>query len=158
MTPALSAHSESEQVVDMAFLGTRAGLLRSSLFVGSEKVSDKRFLTPADEDSMFTLDHFPLWYRQAAEHPPGSMVFNLRSAEGPESPSEPAVVTVSTAVAVSVDNRTAIAAGMYRSDQDPLSSLCECQACLGNVESIMCGCHQLQLCPQHSGCGRRISV
>lgn len=41
MPPALSAHSESKQVVDMAFLGTRAGLLRSSLFVGSEKVSDK---------------------------------------------------------------------------------------------------------------------
>ncbi|KAG5212667.1 hypothetical protein JEQ12_015096 [Ovis aries] len=109
---ALNSSDESEQVVDMAFLGTRAGLLRSSLFVGSEKVSDKRFLTPADEDSMFTLDHFPLWYRQAAEHPPGSMVFNLRSAEGPESPSEPAVVTVSTAVAVSVDNRTAIAAAV----------------------------------------------
>ncbi|KAB0348674.1 hypothetical protein FD754_013531, partial [Muntiacus muntjak] len=81
---ALNSSDESEQVVDMAFLGTRAGLLRSSLFVGSEKVSDKKFLTPADEDSMFTLDHFPLWYRQAAEHPPGSMVFNLRSAEGPE--------------------------------------------------------------------------
>lgn len=41
MTPASSAHSESERMVDMAFLGTRAGLLRSSLFVGSEKVSDK---------------------------------------------------------------------------------------------------------------------
>ncbi|XP_055435660.1 voltage-dependent calcium channel subunit alpha-2/delta-4 [Bubalus kerabau] len=109
---ALNSSDESKQVVDMAFLGTRAGLLRSSLFVGSEKVSDKRFLTPADEDSMFTLDHFPLWYRQAAEHPPGSMVFNLRSADGPESPSEPAVVTVSTAVAVSVDNRTAIAAAV----------------------------------------------
>ncbi|XP_040089446.1 voltage-dependent calcium channel subunit alpha-2/delta-4 [Oryx dammah] len=109
---ALNSSNESKQVVDMAFLGTRAGLLRSSLFVGSEKVSDKRFLTPADEDSMFTLDHFPLWYRQAAEHPPGSMVFNLRSAEGPESSSEPAVVTVSTAVAVSVDNRTAIAAAV----------------------------------------------
>ncbi|KAB0385404.1 hypothetical protein FD755_000360 [Muntiacus reevesi] len=81
---ALNSSDESEQVVDMAFLGTRAGLLRSSLFVGSEKVSDKKFLTPADEDSMFTLDHFPLWYRQAAEHPPGSMVFNLRSAEGPD--------------------------------------------------------------------------
>ena len=46
----------------------------------------RKFLTPADEDSMFTLDHFPLWYRQAAEHPPGSMVFNLRSAEGPGKP------------------------------------------------------------------------
>ncbi|KAB1254659.1 Voltage-dependent calcium channel subunit alpha-2/delta-4, partial [Camelus dromedarius] len=108
---ALNISEESERVVDMAFLGTRAGLLRSSLFVGSEKVSDKGFLTPADEASVFTLDHFPLWYRQAAEQPPGSMVFNLRSAEGPESPSQPVVVTVSTAVAVTVDGRTAIAAG-----------------------------------------------
>ncbi|XP_074213705.1 voltage-dependent calcium channel subunit alpha-2/delta-4 [Camelus bactrianus] len=109
---ALNISEESERVVDMAFLGTRAGLLRSSLFVGSEKVSDKGFLTPADEASMFTLDHFPLWYRQAAEQPPGSMVFNLRSAEGPESPSQPVVVTVSTAVAVTVDGRTAIAAAV----------------------------------------------
>lgn len=41
VTPAVFSSSESERVVDMAFLGTRAGLLRSSLFVGSEKVSDK---------------------------------------------------------------------------------------------------------------------
>ncbi|EPY86957.1 voltage-dependent calcium channel subunit alpha-2/delta-4 [Camelus ferus] len=118
---ALNISEESERVVDMAFLGTRAGLLRSSLFVGSEKVSDKGFLTPADEASMFTLDHFPLWYRQAAEQPPGSMVFNLRSAEGPESPSQPVVVTMSTAVAVTVDGRTAIAAELARSS-DPQSA------------------------------------
>uniref|UniRef100_A0A8D1I9D9 Calcium voltage-gated channel auxiliary subunit alpha2delta 4 n=2 Tax=Sus scrofa TaxID=9823 RepID=A0A8D1I9D9_PIG len=109
---ALNISDESERVVDMAFLGTRAGLLRSSLFVGSEKVSDKQFLTPADDASMFTLDHFPLWYRQAAEQPPGNMVFNLRSVEGQESPGEPEVVTVSTAVAVTVDERTAIAAAV----------------------------------------------
>nr|XP_030690324.1 voltage-dependent calcium channel subunit alpha-2/delta-4 [Globicephala melas] len=108
----LNTSDESEHVVDMAFLGTRAGLLRSSLFVGSEKVSDKRFLTPADEASIFTLDHFPLWYRQAAEQPPGSMVFNLYSAEGPENTDKPMVVTVSTAVAVTMDNRTAIAAAV----------------------------------------------
>uniref|UniRef100_A0A8D1SQP8 VWFA domain-containing protein n=1 Tax=Sus scrofa TaxID=9823 RepID=A0A8D1SQP8_PIG len=83
---ALNISDESERVVDMAFLGTRAGLLRSSLFVGSEKVSDKQFLTPADDASMFTLDHFPLWYRQAAEQPPGNMVFNLRSVEGQGNP------------------------------------------------------------------------
>uniref|UniRef100_A0A8C0QZI0 Calcium voltage-gated channel auxiliary subunit alpha2delta 4 n=1 Tax=Canis lupus dingo TaxID=286419 RepID=A0A8C0QZI0_CANLU len=108
---ALNASDESKQAVDMAFLGTRAGLLRSSLFVGSEKVSDKKFLTPEDEDSVFTMDHFPLWYRQAAEQPAGSFVFNLRSAEGPEGPSQPMVVTASTAVAVTVDKKTAIAAG-----------------------------------------------
>uniref|UniRef100_A0A2K6LKN7 Calcium voltage-gated channel auxiliary subunit alpha2delta 4 n=1 Tax=Rhinopithecus bieti TaxID=61621 RepID=A0A2K6LKN7_RHIBE len=103
---------EAEQVVDMAFLGTRAGLLRSSLFVGSEKVSDRKFLTPEDEASVFTLDSFPLWYRQASEHPAGSFVFNLRWAEGPESTGEPTVVTASTAVAVTVDKKTAIAAAV----------------------------------------------
>ncbi|KAF0882732.1 CA2D4 protein, partial [Crocuta crocuta] len=109
---ALNTSDDSEQVVDMAFLGTRAGLLRSSLFVGSEKVSDKRFLTPEDEASIFTMDHFPLWYRQAAEHPAGSFVFNLRSAEAPESPGQTMVVTASTAVAVTVDKKTAIAAAV----------------------------------------------
>ncbi|XP_054300085.1 voltage-dependent calcium channel subunit alpha-2/delta-4 isoform X5 [Pongo pygmaeus] len=109
---ALNISKESEQVVDMAFLGTRAGLLRSSLFVGSEKVSDRKFLTPEDEASVFTLDRFPLWYRQASEHPAGSFVFNLRWAEGPESAGEPMVVTASTAVAVTVDKKTAIAAAV----------------------------------------------
>ncbi|XP_004773795.1 voltage-dependent calcium channel subunit alpha-2/delta-4 [Mustela putorius furo] len=109
---ALNASDESEQVVDMAFLGTRAGLLRSTLFVGSEKVSDKKFLTPEDEASVFTLDGFPLWYRQAAEQPAGSFVFNLRSAEGAESPGQPMIVTASTAVAVTVDRKTAIAAAV----------------------------------------------
>uniref|UniRef100_A0A8C4LJR1 Calcium voltage-gated channel auxiliary subunit alpha2delta 4 n=1 Tax=Equus asinus asinus TaxID=83772 RepID=A0A8C4LJR1_EQUAS len=111
---ALNISDESEHGVDVAFLGTRAGLLRSSLFVGSEKVSDKKFLTPEDEASVFTMDRFPLWYRQAAEQPPGSFVFNLRSAEGPESPGEPVAVTASTAVAVTVDEKTAIAAGRGR--------------------------------------------
>ncbi|XP_059539946.1 voltage-dependent calcium channel subunit alpha-2/delta-4 isoform X2 [Myotis daubentonii] len=109
---ALNASEESEHVADMAFLGTRAGLLRSSLFVGSEKVSNKKFLTPEDKASVFTMDHFPLWYRQAAEQPAGSFVFNLRTPEGPEGPGEPGVVTVSTAVAVTVDEKTAIAAAV----------------------------------------------
>nr|XP_003410807.1 voltage-dependent calcium channel subunit alpha-2/delta-4 [Loxodonta africana] len=104
--------SEDSKDVDMAFLGTRAGLLRSGLFVGSEKVSNKKFLTPEDEASIFTMDHFPLWYRQAAEQPAGSFVFNLHSAEAPESPGEAAVVTASTAVAMTVDKKTAIAAAV----------------------------------------------
>uniref|UniRef100_A0A2K6SEQ2 Calcium voltage-gated channel auxiliary subunit alpha2delta 4 n=1 Tax=Saimiri boliviensis boliviensis TaxID=39432 RepID=A0A2K6SEQ2_SAIBB len=119
---ALNISEESEQVADMAFLGTRAGLLRSSLFVGSEKISDRKFLTPEDEASVFTLDRFPLWYRQASEHPAGSFVFNLRWAEGPESAGEPMVVTASTAVAVTVDKKTAIAAGVTFS----LSSSFQC--------------------------------
>ncbi|XP_004710527.2 voltage-dependent calcium channel subunit alpha-2/delta-4 [Echinops telfairi] len=109
---ALNSSEEPQEVVDMAFLGTRAGLLRSGLFVGSEKVADKKFLTPEDEDSTFTRGHFPLWYRQAAEQPAGSFVYNLRSAEAPESPGEPAVVTVSTAVTLTVDRKTAIVAAV----------------------------------------------
>ncbi|KAM6216225.1 voltage-dependent calcium channel subunit alpha-2/delta-4 [Rhynchocyon petersi] len=109
---ALNMSEESESVVDMAFLGTRAGILRRGLFVGSEKVSDKKFLTPEDKASIFTMDRFPLWYRQAAEQPAGSFVFNLRSAEAPEGPGEPVVVTASTAVSVTVDKKTAIAAAV----------------------------------------------
>ncbi|ELV13209.1 Voltage-dependent calcium channel subunit alpha-2/delta-4 [Tupaia chinensis] len=110
---ALNISDESDQVVDVAFLGTRAGLLRRSLFVGSEKVSDRKFLTPEDEASVFTLDNFPLWYRQASEQPAGSFVFNLRREEDAEGTDEPLVVTASTAVAVTVDEKTAIAAEMY---------------------------------------------
>ncbi|XP_045051452.2 voltage-dependent calcium channel subunit alpha-2/delta-4 isoform X1 [Desmodus rotundus] len=130
---ALNSSEDYQHVADMAFLGTRAGLLRSSLFVGSEKISNKKFLTPEDKASMFTMDHFPLWYRQATEQPAGSFVFNLHSAEDPgpdlhregaapgpqealsqdqEGPGEPVVVTASTAVAVTVDKKTAIAAGV----------------------------------------------
>ncbi|XP_069905373.1 voltage-dependent calcium channel subunit alpha-2/delta-4 isoform X2 [Oryctolagus cuniculus] len=109
---ALNGSDESEPEVDMAFLGTRAGLLRGSLFVGSERVSDRKFLTPEDEASVFTMDHFPLWYRQASERPPGSFVFNLNWAQGPESQGEPLAVTASTAVVVTVDEKTAVAAAV----------------------------------------------
>ncbi|XP_012371846.2 voltage-dependent calcium channel subunit alpha-2/delta-4 [Octodon degus] len=72
----------------------------------------EKFLTAGDEASIFTMDHFPLWYRQASEQPPGSFVFNLRWADGPEGPGEPVAVTVSTAVAVTVEEKTAIAAAV----------------------------------------------
>ncbi|XP_076423888.1 voltage-dependent calcium channel subunit alpha-2/delta-4 isoform X3 [Peromyscus maniculatus bairdii] len=109
---ALNMSEASEPGVEVAFLGTRAGLLRRSLFVGSEKISDRKFLTPEDEASIFTMDHFPLWYRQASEQSPGSFVFNLRWEEGPDSPGKPVVVRASTAIAVTVDGKTAIAAAV----------------------------------------------
>ncbi|XP_036920679.1 voltage-dependent calcium channel subunit alpha-2/delta-4 isoform X3 [Sturnira hondurensis] len=108
----LNSSEDYQHVADMAFLGTRAGLLRSSMFVSSEKISNKKFLTPEDEASMFTMDHFPLWYRQAAEQPAGSFVFNLHSTEEPEGSGEPVVVTASTAIAVTVDKKTAITAAV----------------------------------------------
>uniref|UniRef100_A0A670JKV3 Calcium voltage-gated channel auxiliary subunit alpha2delta 4 n=1 Tax=Podarcis muralis TaxID=64176 RepID=A0A670JKV3_PODMU len=68
---------EAEGGVDMAFMGTRAGLMRSALYVGTEKLSNRKFLTREDKESIFTMDHFPLWYRRAAEHPPGSFIYSI---------------------------------------------------------------------------------
>nr|XP_023957721.1 voltage-dependent calcium channel subunit alpha-2/delta-4 [Chrysemys picta bellii] len=109
---ALNMSDETEQEVETAFLGTRAGLMRSLLYVGSEKLSNRKFLTLGDKESIFTMDHFPLWYRRAAEHPPGSFIYSITSEEGAEGGSKPEVVTVSTSVAVTVDGKTAIAAAV----------------------------------------------
>uniref|UniRef100_A0A7M4FE15 Calcium voltage-gated channel auxiliary subunit alpha2delta 4 n=1 Tax=Crocodylus porosus TaxID=8502 RepID=A0A7M4FE15_CROPO len=112
---ALNMSDETNEGVEVAFLGTRAGLIRNILYVGSEKRSDRQFLTQQDKSSIFTMDHFPLWYRRAAEHPSGSFIYSITSEEGPEGSDRPEVVTVSTAVAVTVDGKTAIAAGRKKS-------------------------------------------
>nr|XP_048700597.1 voltage-dependent calcium channel subunit alpha-2/delta-4 [Caretta caretta] len=109
---AFNMSDETEQGVEMAFLGTRAGLMRSLLYVGSEKLSNRQFLTLGDKESIFTMDHFPLWYRRAAEHPPGNFIYSITSEEGSEGGGKPEVVTVSTSVAVTVDGKTAIAAAV----------------------------------------------
>uniref|UniRef100_A0A8B9CK45 Calcium voltage-gated channel auxiliary subunit alpha2delta 4 n=1 Tax=Anser brachyrhynchus TaxID=132585 RepID=A0A8B9CK45_9AVES len=80
-TLALNMSMETEAGVEMAFLGTRAGLMRSALYVGSEKLSNRKFLTRKDKESIFTMDHFPLWYRRAAEHPPGSFIYSIVSED-----------------------------------------------------------------------------
>ncbi|KAM4675764.1 voltage-dependent calcium channel subunit alpha-2/delta-4 [Discoglossus pictus] len=129
--------SGQDEEIEIAFLGTRAGLMRKSLFVGSEKMSNKNFLRYEEKESIFTMDHFPLWYRRAAEHPAGSFVFHVPTDDNPDhNPSDndvaapsikprgldelaledgshpPQVVTVSTSVSVTVDSKTAIAAAI----------------------------------------------
>nr|XP_060632690.1 voltage-dependent calcium channel subunit alpha-2/delta-4 isoform X1 [Anolis sagrei ordinatus] len=110
-TLALNLSDETEGGVEIAFMGTRAGLMRSCLYVGSEKLSNSKFLTREDKESIFTMDHFPLWYRRAAEHPPGSFVYSI-SFEGISEGGLPEAVTVSTSVAVTVDGKTGIAAAV----------------------------------------------
>uniref|UniRef100_A0A8C3UQ05 Calcium voltage-gated channel auxiliary subunit alpha2delta 4 n=1 Tax=Catharus ustulatus TaxID=91951 RepID=A0A8C3UQ05_CATUS len=83
----LALNMDTEAGVEMAFLGTRAGLMRSALYVGSEKISNKKFLTQKDKESIFTMDHFPLWYRRAAEHPPGSFIYSIVSEDDSGNPS-----------------------------------------------------------------------
>uniref|UniRef100_A0A8B9Q4U8 Calcium voltage-gated channel auxiliary subunit alpha2delta 4 n=1 Tax=Apteryx owenii TaxID=8824 RepID=A0A8B9Q4U8_APTOW len=80
-TLALNMSMETEADIEMAFLGTRAGLMRNALYVGSEKLSNRKFLTQKDKESIFTMDHFPLWYRRAAEHPPGSFIYSITSED-----------------------------------------------------------------------------
>lgn len=47
----------------------------------------RKFLTRKDKESIFTMDHFPLWYRRAAEHPPGSFIYSIVSEEDSGNPS-----------------------------------------------------------------------
>ncbi|XP_068859887.1 voltage-dependent calcium channel subunit alpha-2/delta-4-like [Aphelocoma coerulescens] len=115
-TLALNMSLDTEAGVEMAFLGTRAGLMRSALYVGSEKISNKKFLTQKDKESIFTMDHFPLWYRRAAEHPPGSFIYSIVSEDDSEGGGLPKVVTVSTAVSVSVDGKMGIAAAQMKNN------------------------------------------
>ncbi|XP_072855941.2 voltage-dependent calcium channel subunit alpha-2/delta-4 isoform X2 [Pogona vitticeps] len=108
-TLALNMSDETEGGVEMAFMGTRAGLIRSSLYVGSEKVSNRKFLS-SDKESIFTMDHFPLWYRRAAEYPSGSFIYSFSFEEA--SGGMPEAVTVSTSVTVTVGGKTGIAAAV----------------------------------------------
>ncbi|XP_039214361.1 voltage-dependent calcium channel subunit alpha-2/delta-4 isoform X1 [Crotalus tigris] len=110
-TLALTMSNETEDGVQIAFMGTRAGLMRNTLYVGTEKLSNKNFLTSYDKESIFTMDHFPLWYRRAAEHPPGSFVYSLSFEEDSEG-SLPEAVTVSTSVTVTIGGKTGIAAAV----------------------------------------------
>uniref|UniRef100_A0A672NWG4 Calcium voltage-gated channel auxiliary subunit alpha2delta 4 n=1 Tax=Sinocyclocheilus grahami TaxID=75366 RepID=A0A672NWG4_SINGR len=61
--------------VETAFLGTRYGLMRMIRYVGVEKRVAKKFLSPSDKENIFTLDHFPVWYRRAAENPAGRFLY-----------------------------------------------------------------------------------
>ncbi|KAM4615648.1 voltage-dependent calcium channel subunit alpha-2/delta-4 [Polymixia lowei] len=97
--------SGMDEGVETAFLGTRSGLMRLQKYTGIEKRVGKFFLTPSDKENIFTLDHFPVWYRRAAEYPAGRFFFYIprEDARGGR------IVIAATAVSVTVGKRTAIA-------------------------------------------------
>ncbi|XP_038145294.1 voltage-dependent calcium channel subunit alpha-2/delta-4 [Cyprinodon tularosa] len=66
-----------EDGIETAFLGTRSGLQRFLKYSGIEKRVGKSFLTSTDKENMFTLDHFPVWYRRAAEYPAGQFLYYM---------------------------------------------------------------------------------
>ncbi|XP_055367095.1 voltage-dependent calcium channel subunit alpha-2/delta-4 isoform X3 [Betta splendens] len=69
--------SGMDRGIETAFLGTRSGLMRFQRYTGIERRVAKSFLTSTDKENMFTLDHFPLWYRRAAEHPAGQFLYYM---------------------------------------------------------------------------------
>ncbi|CAJ1055922.1 voltage-dependent calcium channel subunit alpha-2/delta-4-like [Xyrichtys novacula] len=79
---ALMLSDKIELGVETAFLGTRAGLMRIFRYAGVEKRMAKRFLTASDKDNLFTMDHFPLWYRLAVENTPGSFFYYAINDKG----------------------------------------------------------------------------
>uniref|UniRef100_A0A8D2ZEB1 Calcium voltage-gated channel auxiliary subunit alpha2delta 4 n=1 Tax=Scophthalmus maximus TaxID=52904 RepID=A0A8D2ZEB1_SCOMX len=63
-----------EEGLETVFLGTRSGLLRFQRLFSS---LPRSFLTSTDKENMFTLDHFPVWYRRAAEYPAGQFLYYM---------------------------------------------------------------------------------
>ncbi|KAI4802840.1 hypothetical protein KUCAC02_006414 [Chaenocephalus aceratus] len=73
--------SGMEEGVETAFMGTRSGLMRFQRYAGVEKRVGKSFLTSTDKENMFTLDHFPVWYRRASENPAGQFLYYMPRQE-----------------------------------------------------------------------------
>ncbi|XP_040886098.1 voltage-dependent calcium channel subunit alpha-2/delta-4 isoform X2 [Toxotes jaculatrix] len=97
--------SGMEEGVETAFLGTRSGLMRFQRYTGIEKRIAKSFLTSTDKENMFTLDHFPVWYRRAAEYPAGQFLYYMPRQDARAG----RIVIATTAVTVTVGTKTAIA-------------------------------------------------
>ncbi|KAM4601688.1 voltage-dependent calcium channel subunit alpha-2/delta-4-like [Polymixia lowei] len=92
-----------ESGVETAFLGTRAGLMRIIRYAGVETRVAKKFLTSADKDNLFTVDHFPLWYRLAAENIPGRFYYYPVNDKGVK------YVIATTAATLSSQGKTTMA-------------------------------------------------
>uniref|UniRef100_A0A8C6JVD4 Uncharacterized protein n=1 Tax=Melopsittacus undulatus TaxID=13146 RepID=A0A8C6JVD4_MELUD len=105
---ALNKSENSDKGVEVAFLGTRTGLSRINLFVGPEQLTNQDFLTAEDKENIFNADHFPLWYRRAAEQIPGSFVYSIPFKTANKSN----VVTASTAIQLLDDRKSPVVAAV----------------------------------------------
>ncbi|XP_064859096.1 voltage-dependent calcium channel subunit alpha-2/delta-4-like [Oncorhynchus nerka] len=103
--------SGMEMGVETAFLGTRSGLIRLTRYTGIETRVAKKFLTPADKDNLFTVDHFPLWYRLAMENPPGRFIYYMpvEDKDNRDKTGASKYVIAATAVTVSSGGKMAMA-------------------------------------------------
>ncbi|XP_062316525.1 voltage-dependent calcium channel subunit alpha-2/delta-3-like [Osmerus eperlanus] len=104
----LNKSENSDKGVEIAYLGTRTGLSRINLFVPPDLLTNQDFLTAEDKEGVFNADHFPLWYKRAAEQVPGTFVYSLPFSTGSENKS---VVLASTAIQLLDERKSPIAAG-----------------------------------------------
>uniref|UniRef100_A0AAY4A3X8 VWFA domain-containing protein n=1 Tax=Denticeps clupeoides TaxID=299321 RepID=A0AAY4A3X8_9TELE len=102
---ALNKSENSDKGVEIAFLGTRTGLSRTNLFVVQEQLSNQDLLTAEDKEGVFNSDHFPLWYRRAAEQVPGTY-FVFQASQNKS------VVLASTAIQLLDDRKSPIVAAV----------------------------------------------
>ncbi|KAG7522730.1 hypothetical protein JOB18_029097 [Solea senegalensis] len=100
---ALMLNDGVEPGVETAFLGTRSGLMRIIRYAGVETRVAKKFLTVSDKENLFTIDHFPLWYRLAVENTPGRFYYYIAGEKGVQ------YAIATTSVTVSSKGKTAIA-------------------------------------------------
>uniref|UniRef100_A0A672Y9W6 Calcium channel, voltage dependent, alpha2/delta subunit 3 n=1 Tax=Sphaeramia orbicularis TaxID=375764 RepID=A0A672Y9W6_9TELE len=80
---ALNKSENSDKGVEITFLGTRTGLSRTKLFVAADQLSNQDFLTAEDKEGVFNADHFPLWYKRAAEQNKKKQVCNIITTWNP---------------------------------------------------------------------------
>ncbi|CAK6973766.1 voltage-dependent calcium channel subunit alpha-2/delta-3 [Scomber scombrus] len=106
---ALNKSENSDKGVEITFLGTRTGLSRTKLFVAPDQLSNKDFLTAEDKEGVFNADHFPLWYKRAAEQVPGTFVYSIPFSTALENKS---VVLASTAIQLLDDRKSPIVAAV----------------------------------------------
>ncbi|KAL1021618.1 hypothetical protein UPYG_G00015610 [Umbra pygmaea] len=95
--------------VEIAYLGTRTGLSRINLFVVPDQLTNQDFLTAEDKEGVFNADHFPLWYKRAAEQVPGTFVYSLPFNTGKENKS---VVLASTVIQLLAERESPMAAAV----------------------------------------------
>ncbi|XP_053291177.1 voltage-dependent calcium channel subunit alpha-2/delta-3 [Pleuronectes platessa] len=104
---ALNKSENSDKGVEITFLGTRTGLTRTNLFVPADQLSNQDFLTAEDKEGVFNADHFPLWYKRAAEQVPGTFIYSI-----PFSTENKSVVLASTAIQLLDDRKSPIVAAV----------------------------------------------
>uniref|UniRef100_A0A4W4GGD2 VWFA domain-containing protein n=1 Tax=Electrophorus electricus TaxID=8005 RepID=A0A4W4GGD2_ELEEL len=106
---ALNKSENPEKGVEIAFLGTRTGLSRTNLFVVPEQLTNQDLLTAEDKEGVFNADHFPLWYKRAAEQVPGTFIYSIPFSSAQENKS---VVLASTAIQLLEDRRSSVVAAI----------------------------------------------